>query len=314
MSFKLHVKTLAGNQYTLMVSPTQSIAIVKRILLNKLIHDPFYSISLDPETTTLRLMYDMKNEPVELMNDKKISDYSLNASSNVAVVIDPGKGRFNINVLAPHGMFILRVKPTDTIHDVKKQIYDVMLEEPFYEDKSSSSGVFDLRIQQDGTSIKLLPLRTVESYPGITSHSTIEVVTDDEELFVEICKHVSEYVDDCYGSIAYNYLESVDEFKQRIIDKFDIPADFQLGIDLGKKGMNILEEGTHLYDYDMSKVSILLIIDSENSNYGGKRKPHSKKRRTKRSTKRSTKRNTKRSTKCSNQRKTMRKRHTRKFK
>lgn len=72
MSFKLHAKTLAGNLYTLTVTPSQSIKMVKRMLLNKIIHDSKRPAYVDSSSTLKLIAF---QNATELSDFKTIGDY-----------------------------------------------------------------------------------------------------------------------------------------------------------------------------------------------------------------------------------------------
>lgn len=197
MPLKLYVKTLAGNIYTIDVTPTQSIKLVKRLLMNKILHDPNRPERFN-SSATLRLSY-FSNESVELSDFKTIGDYPfLKNNSELALIIEIEELYADINVQV-NGNESLKLITTPyyksmSVSEFKQSIASQLREEDVIKKITTIANGID---KQTKTLIPPTP-KHMASYMKVKQslYDVINVLNNDFELYIGRCSSKNSLMED----------------------------------------------------------------------------------------------------------------------
>ena len=260
--FNLRFKTLSGQMYRLVVKSTDSIETIKAKLMPKILEkNPEFA----PSRTTIRLFY-VSDDAVELMDNMTISEYPDVATlkTEIAITIET-EVLFDIHAMAPAGAVNIRVKPSDTIFEVKKKINQKFLEDPFY--KTYGSAMFTLKY--NGRPMLDNEL-TLSRYPMIQKDSVLEVDMDDSQYYLNILYHTGKYVvSTLQERVPFNLLMTGSELKH-VLTSSNIEQSKDYVLHIGRKDGEMIEDDAYLFEYpDMDnyeKGLYLSYVNNNNSN------------------------------------------------
>lgn len=270
MSFKLHVKTLAGNEYTIDVTPTQSINIVKRRLMNKILHDPNRPERFN-SSAILRLSY-LSNEAVELSGSKTIGDYPFlknNSELLLTIIVEEFYADINVQIDHKESMklitapFYMSMKVSEFKQSIAKHLQDG--------DAIKNITATANRINRNSKKPYNLTTRKrkeaiIASYMKFKEalYDVMAVLNNDFELYIGRCSSKTTLMEDDSRLSDYPEMEE--------------------GVDLC-----IVFSGHHIQSNNSNSNSNSNSNQNYNSNGGKRRKTHRMKRTVHRKTKRSTK-------------------------